>query len=93
MEEIKVYLIGALIAAACGIGALILVQQKNNILKAISDAILAVENEVTKSGMGEDKKKIVIARLEVIGIKLNFWVNAKIDWIVAKLNESKAWPK
>ena len=46
---------------------------------------------VQGSGMGAEKKKVVIAQFEAAGVRMTEWMSTAIDEIVAQLNDRNAW--
>lgn len=49
------------------------------------------ETAIQGSGVGAEKKWIVIAQLEAMGMEAKVWMSVAIDNIVASLNEKQAW--
>lgn len=60
-------------------------------LQYATDLINRAETAIQGSGMGADKKALVIAQLQAAGIKVSSWLDHEIDVIVATLNKSGAW--
>ena len=79
------------VMALCGIGALILKTNKQRILAYTADLIQKAEAAVQGSGLGAQKKAIVVAQLQAAGITVNRWLSAQIDIIVATLTSKGAW--
>jgi hypothetical protein len=90
-ETIKDILLALILALVCGIGAGLLKGYKKSILATVASLVQKAENAVQGSGMGAEKKKLVIAQLEAAGVKVNAWLDKAIDDIVAQLNEKNAW--
>ncbi len=91
MEYIKEILIALLLALGCMIAAGVLKAQKQYILGLVSSLVQKVEAAVQGSGMGAEKKRLVIAQLEAMGVKVKARMSIAIDDIVAALNEKRAW--
>ncbi len=91
MEYIKDIALALILALACAIMANVLKTRKEYILSLVSDLVQKVESAVQGSGMGSEKKALVIAQLEAMNIKGTVWLNSAIDEIVAQLNEKRAW--
>jgi hypothetical protein len=91
METIKEILLALVAAGVCGIGAYLLKQYRQNILTLITNLVQKAEEAVQGSGMGSEKKALVLAQLEAAGIKVKTWMSTAIDTIVATLNEKSAW--
>lgn len=53
--------------------------------------IQQAENAVKGSGMGEEKKALVLKNLDAAGVKITQEVEELIDEIVDKLNQTGAW--
>ena len=66
-------------------------QGAHRILDRVTDLVNRAEEAVQGSGMGAEKKAIVIAQLEAAGIRVTAWLSNQIDAIVAALNASGAW--
>lgn len=64
---------------------------KQAILDRATDLVNRAEEAIQGSGMGAEKKAIVIAQLEAAGIRVTAWLSNQIDAIVAALNASGAW--
>lgn len=88
LEEL---LLTAVLATICGLLAAVLRANKQRILTYTTELIQRAEVAVQGSGMGEAKKKLVVAQLEAAGIRITAWVSAQIDLIVAALNSRGAW--
>ena len=71
--------------------AYLLREHKQRIIKMAESFIQEAESAVEGTSMGEEKKKLVTARLEACGIKVNKWLSTTIDCIVEGLNSSGAW--
>lgn len=92
MEEyIMKILLALILATACAILAYILKERKARILNEVSQLIQKAESVIQGSGMGAEKKRLVLAQLEVMNVKATAWLSAAIDDIVAALNERQAW--
>lgn len=91
MEFIKDILIALLLALGCAIAAGVLKTRKQYILGLVSSLVQKAEAAVQGSGMGMEKKRLVIAQLEARGITMTAWLSNAIDDIVAALNEKRAW--
>lgn len=88
LYEIFIYGVGAL---ACFILAVLLKGNRQAVLQYATDLINRAETAIQGSGMGADKKALVIAQLQAAGIKVSSWLDHEIDVIVATLNKSGAW--
>ncbi len=92
MEDIIIKILLALILMiACTVLANVLKTRKAYILAEVSRLVQKAEGTVQGSGMGTEKKRLVLAQLEAAGIKANAWLSNAIDEIVAALNERQAW--
>jgi hypothetical protein len=90
-EFITDFLIALILAGVCGIGSYMLKTRKAEILGIVHDLIQKAEEKIQGSGMGAEKKALVVTQLEAMGIKLTAWLDAEIDTIVKELNEKEAW--
>lgn len=81
----------AILALGCFILALLLKTNRDRILQLTTDLINKAEDAVQGSGMGEEKKAMVMAQLDAAGIKVTKWLDGQIDVIVATLNANGAW--
>lgn len=90
-EKLEVLIMALLMAGVCGIAGYLLREKKAEILKTISDLVQKAEDAVEGSGMGEEKKKLVVAQLEAMGVTVTTWVSNAIDSVVTALNEKSAW--
>jgi hypothetical protein len=79
------------LAGICAIGAWLLKTRKQQILAITAELIQKAEQAVQGSGLGPEKKALVITQLEAMGIKVTVWLDGEIDRIVAWLNEKGAW--
>ena len=93
MDTIKDIIIFLAIAAACGLLAAWLKGRKKAILIKVGLLIQWAELKVKGSGMGEDKKALVIAKLQEDGIKVTKWLDKAIDETVSFLNRTSGWLK
>lgn len=64
---------------------------KRQLLEMVSGLVNKAEEAIQGSGMGAEKKAIVIAQLEAAGIRVTAWLSNQTDAIVAALNASGAW--
>ena len=78
-------------ALACFILAIQLKSHRQFVLQYATDLINKAESAIRGSGMGADKKALVIAQLQAAGIKVTAWLDHQIDVIVATLNKTGAW--
>lgn len=81
----------AILALGCFILALLLKTNRDRILQITTDLINKAEDAVQGSGMGAEKKALVMAQLEAAGVHVNTWLAAQIDAIVQMLNTNGAW--
>ena len=88
LTDILVYGVFALI---CYMLAIVINGNRQRLLQYATDLIQKAETAVQGSGMGEEKKALVIAQLEAAGIRVNAWLEDQIDIIVASLNATGAW--
>lgn len=91
MEYIQDIVLAFILTLGCMILAGILKERKQYILRLASDLVQRTETAVQGSGMGVEKKRIVLMQLESMNIKVTVWLSAMIDDIVAALNEKRAW--
>lgn len=91
MDNIVSIMQSGLFALACLILAALLKEHRNRILLYAADLINKAEEAVQGSGMGEEKKTMVIAQLEAAGIHVDEWLADQIDRIVELLNTNGAW--
>ena len=57
----------------------------------MADLIQKAESAVQGSGLGEEKKAIVVAQLEAMGIAVDTRLSGQIDSIVKYLNANSGW--
>ena len=91
MDYITDILLMLILAGLCSIGAYLLRTRKAQILATLTEIIQKVEEAVQGSGMGAQKKALVLAQLEAMGIKVEAWMSQAIDCIVKYLNDRQAW--
>lgn len=91
MENMMNLLEFGIFALVCFTLAFVLKLYKDRILQYTTDLIDRAEAAVQGSGMGEEKKAMVMAQLDAAGIKVTKWLDKQIDVIVATLNASGAW--
>lgn len=91
MENIMQITELALLALGCFILALIIKTNRTSILQYATTLINAAEQAIQGSGMGPEKKALVIAQLQAAGIQVTAWLDRMIDEIVDKLNATGAW--
>ena len=84
LHEILIYGVAAL---GCFILAILIKGNRQAVLQLATDLINKAESTIQGSGMGADKKALVIAA----GIKVTSWLDHQIDVIVATLNKTGAW--
>lgn len=88
LYDIFIYGVSALV---CLILAALLKGNRQAVLQYATDLINRAETAIQGSGMGADKKALVIAQLQAAGIRVSSWLDHEIDVIVATLNKSGAW--
>jgi len=91
MENFKEILLALTFALVCMLLANVLKERKQYILSLVSNLVQKVETSIQGSGMGAEKKRLVIAQLEAMNISVTVWLSKAIDEIVAQLNEKRAW--
>lgn len=90
-EQIINLLLTLVLAGVCGIGAYLLRMNKQNILRYVTELMQKAEEAVKGSGLGAEKKALVLAQLEAAGIKVKAWMSKAIDDIVKELNAKNGW--
>lgn len=91
VEILKDVAIALILAGIFAISAWLLKTRKQQILAIMADLIQKAEEAVRGSGLGQEKKALVISQLEAMGIRVTDRLDAEIDNIVAWLNEKGAW--
>lgn len=91
LDILKDIIIALILAGVCAIGAWLLKTRKQQILAIVTDLIQKAEQALQGSGLGAEKKAMVIAQLEAMGIKVTAWIDTEIDAIVFWLNMKGAW--
>ena len=71
--------------------AALLKGNRSRILQYTAQLINQAEATVQGSGMGDEKKVLVMAQLEAAGIHVNTWLATWIDETVEYLNANGAW--
>lgn len=84
-------LISFVLGIVMAILAYLLREHKQRIINTTEAFIQEAEGAVEGLNMGEEKKKMVVARLEACGIKVTKWLSATIDCLVEELNTNGAW--
>lgn len=90
-ETIRNLAIAFILALLCGVLAAVLKERKAWILAQLATLVQRAETAIQGSGLGAEKKRIVIAQLEAMGVEVKAWMSMAIDNIVAALNEKQAW--
>lgn len=90
-QEIMDIIMALVLAGVCGILAALLKSRKKEIRAIAHDLVQKAEQAIQGSGLGPEKKTLVAAQLEAMGIKLDKWLDKTIDEIVKELNEKDAW--
>lgn len=80
-----------LLAGMLAILAVVLKAKKETLLTLVQNYVKKAEEAVQGSGMGAEKKRLVIAWLETSGVKITGYLSKAIDDVVKGLNEKKAW--
>ena len=91
MENIMQIVELGLLAPGCFVAALLIRYHRSGILQYVAELVNAAEVAIQGSGMGAEKKALVLAQLEAAGIRINTWLSVAIDKMVQHLNESGAW--
>lgn len=91
METMMELMQMTLFALGCLMLATLLKSYRARILQYTADLVNKAEQAVQGSGMGEEKKALVIAQLEAAGIHVNRWLANWIDRTVDVLNANGAW--
>ena len=90
-EQIIEILEMLLLAGVLAIIGIVLRDRKKAILALVHTYDQKAENIVQGSGMGPEKKALVIAWLRASGETVNAWLDKEIDIIVKELNDAQAW--
>lgn len=90
-EQIIEIIAWLVLAGVCAILATVLSARKQAILALVQNLVQRAEKAVDGSGMGDEKKKLVITQLEAAGVRMTAWLSKAIDNIVAELNKKDAW--
>lgn len=90
-EIIREIVFAGVLALLCAILAAVLKERKAWILAQLAELIQRAETAVEGSGMGAEKKRLVLAQIEAMGVRATAWLSAAIDEIVDQLNEKQAW--
>ncbi len=80
-----------LLAGVAAILAVVIKAKKETLLALVQSYIKRAEVAVQGSGMGAEKKKLVISWLEASGIKITDYLSKAIDNIVKHLNDTDTW--
>ena len=88
LHEILIYGVAAL---ACFILAILVKDNRQHVLQYTAELIQKAETAVQGSGMGHEKKALVIAQLQAAGVHVSAWLDNQIDVIVAALNSTGSW--
>lgn len=91
IETLNDIILYAILIAVLYIIGFVLRSNKKRILASITQLVQQAEGAIRGSGMGEEKKALVIAQLTAMGVKVTAWVDKTIDSVVAMLNEKRAW--
>ena len=91
MESIMEIVEFGLLALGCFVAALLIKYNRSGILRYAAELVNAAEVAIQGSGMGAEKKALVLAQLEAAGIRINTWLSVAIDRIVEHLNDTGAW--
>lgn len=91
IDTIRDIVTGLILMMLCGIFSWLLRTNKQRILTLTVDLMQKAEVVIQGSKMGAERKALVIAQLEAAGIKVNAWLSAQIDVIVAALNSKGSW--
>lgn len=90
MELYEIMMCGVA-ALVCFILAILVKTNRQAVLRFASELIQKAESAIQGSGMGEEKKALVIAQLQAAGVHVGTWMSKQIDVIVASLNATGAW--
>ena len=90
-EQIYKIIAALVLAGIMAVLATVLSARKQAILAMIADLVQRAEKTVDGTGMGAEKKKLVIAQLEAAGVRVTAYMSRAIDDIVAELNDRNAW--
>lgn len=88
LHEVLIYGVAAL---GCFILAILVKGNRQAVLRYAASLINQAEAAIRGSGMGAEKKALVIAQLQAAGVKMTAWLDRQIDVIVASLNSTGAW--
>lgn len=91
IETLKDIATALILAGVCAVGAWLLRARRQAVLALTADLIQKAEQAVNGSGLGAEKKALVIAQLQAMGVRVDAWLDSKIDSIVAWLNQKSAW--
>lgn len=91
MEQLQNIVLTVILAVLCSAIAWMIKANKQRILAYTEELIQRAENAVQGSGLGTQKKAMVVARLETAGVTVTSWLSGQIDSIVAALNSKGAW--
>lgn len=91
IDKLQSLALTLILAILCGTLGWLVKTNKQRILEYTSQLVQKAEKAVQGSGLGAEKKAIVVAQLEAAGISVNSWLSSQIDTIVATLNSKGAW--
>ena len=80
-----------IIAILCWAAAYLLKAQKQKIITTVADLVQKAETAVQGSKMGAEKKALVTAQLQAMGITVTDKLSTLIDDTVALLNQKSGW--
>lgn len=80
-----------ILAMLCWAAAYLLKAQKQKIITTVADLVQKAETAVQGSKMGAEKKALVIAQLQAMGITMTDKLSTLIDDTVALLNAKSGW--
>lgn len=88
LHEILLYGVSALV---CFVLAIVVKTSRQAVLRYATQLINQAESAIQGSGMGAEKKALVIAQMQAAGITVTAWLSKQIDIIVSALNSTGAW--
>ena len=91
LENLQNLALTLILAILCGTVGWLVRTNKQRILAEAALLIQKAESAIQGSGLGAEKKALVVAQLAAAGVTVNSWLSAQIDTIVATLNSKGAW--
>lgn len=91
IQNLTTSLIYLIFIALVSIAGILIKNNRQTVKTKILELVQTIEGQIQGTGLGPEKKALLIKQLDAAGITVTTWVDKQIDNIVDYLNTTKGW--